>query len=59
MEWPHRLQNWLFAGGVDPHFGQVTSISIDEPHCVQNKESSGFSVWHFGHFIDYALLREV
>jgi hypothetical protein len=31
------------------------SASIDEPHFLQNLESSIFSNWHFGHFIVGAL----
>jgi hypothetical protein len=49
---PHLLQNLNPDGGFEPQFGQITSISRDEPHAPQNIESSGFSNWHFGHFID-------
>ncbi len=31
--------------------GHDMSDSVDEPQFLQNLESSGFSVWHFGHFI--------
>jgi len=48
---PHLLQNLKPAGGFEPQFGQITSISSDEPHAPQNNESSGLSNWHFGHFI--------
>jgi hypothetical protein len=34
------------------------SASIDEPHFLQNPESSGFSNWHFGHFTVDALQRK-
>jgi hypothetical protein len=49
------LQNLKPAGGFEPQFGQITSISSGEPHAPQNIESSGFSNWHFGHFIVDAL----
>jgi hypothetical protein len=52
---PHLLQNLKPAGGFEPQFGQITSISSDEPHAPQNIESSGFSNWHFGHCIIDAL----
>jgi hypothetical protein len=48
---PHLLQNLKPAGGFEPQFEQITSISSDEPHAPQNIESSGLSNWHFGHFI--------
>jgi hypothetical protein len=39
---PHLLQNLKPAGGFEPQFGQITSISSDEPHAPQNIDSSGF-----------------
>jgi hypothetical protein len=49
------LQNLKLRGGFEPQFGQITSNSSEDPHSPQNMESSGFSNWHFGHFIGYAL----
>jgi hypothetical protein len=56
---PHLLQNLKPAGGFEPQFGQTISISSDEPHAPQNIESSGFSNWHFGHFIDRSSMMKV
>jgi hypothetical protein len=56
---PHLLQNLKPTGGFEPQFGQITSISSDEPQAPQNRESSGFSNWHFGHFIDWASMMKV
>jgi len=49
--WPHLLQKLLSGGCVEPQFEHDMSVSVDEPHFLQNLDSSGFSVWHFGHFI--------
>ena len=52
---PHLLQKLLSGGCVEPQFEHNISVSVDEPHLQQNLDSSGFSVWHFGHFITDAL----
>ena len=46
---PHSAQNLSSGGLLKPHLGQ-TAINF-VPHSRQNFLVSGFSAWHFGHFI--------
>jgi hypothetical protein len=43
------MQNLPVAGVFAPHFGQQKSIGA--LHSMQNLAPSGFSNWHFRHFI--------
>jgi len=43
----------LPSGFAFPHCEQAISNLL--PHSLQNLALSGFSVWHFGHFISNAL----
>jgi hypothetical protein len=49
---PHSAQNLSSGGLLKPHLGQ-TAINF-VPHSRQNFLVSGFSAWHFGHFIESA-----
>jgi len=43
------MQNLPVAGVIAPQLGQWNSIGL--AHSMQNLALSGFSCWHFGHFI--------
>jgi hypothetical protein len=43
------MQNLPVAGVIAPHFGQWNSKGAAQP--MQNLAMSGFSSWHFGHFM--------
>ena len=47
--WPHWLQKSLSGGWEAPHDGQIRSACTGAPQRLQNLESSGFSIAHFGH----------
>jgi hypothetical protein len=48
-EAPQRLQNWLPAGLLWRHAGQVSSRPA--PHELQKRAPGRFSCWHRGHCI--------
>jgi len=52
--WPHSPQNLSLGRFSKPHWGQINRSLA--PHSLQNFLVSGFSVWHFGHFICYPIL---
>jgi hypothetical protein len=51
--WPHFAQNLKLGELLKLHSGHI--FSNLPPHSTQKLATSGFSNWHFGHFIFDAL----